>query len=40
MDHIDAMLKGNANDIVLREIRGNGGQASTDMVCFISLGDR
>ena len=39
MDHIDPMLEGNANDIVLREIRGNGGQAGTDMICFISLGD-
>jgi hypothetical protein len=39
VDHIDTMLKGNADDIVLREIRGNGGQAGTDSVCFISLGD-
>jgi hypothetical protein len=39
VDHVDAMLEGNANDIVLREVRGNGGQPGTDVVCFIGLGD-
>jgi hypothetical protein len=39
VDHIDAMLEGNANNIVLREVRGNGSQALTYTVCFIGLGD-
>jgi len=40
VDHIDAMLEGDANDIILREVRGNGGQTGTNMVCFVGLDDQ
>jgi hypothetical protein len=37
VNHIDAVLEGSANNIILRKVRSNRGQARTDTVCFIGL---
>jgi hypothetical protein len=39
VDHINAMLEGSTNNVVLREVRSNRGQAGTDTVCFVGLDD-
>jgi hypothetical protein len=37
VDHIDTMLEGSANNVILREVGSNRGQACADTVCFIGL---
>ena len=37
MDHVDAVLKGDPDDIVLREIRTNGSQTFPNLIRFIGL---
>jgi hypothetical protein len=37
MDHINAMLKGDFDDVVLRKIGTNWSKAFSDLICFISL---
>jgi len=37
MDHINAMLKGDFDDVVLREICTDWSKAFSDLVCFIGL---
>jgi hypothetical protein len=39
VDHINAVFESDPNNIVLREVRGNRGQAGTDTVRLIGLGD-
>lgn len=38
MDHVDAMLDGDAEDVVLGEVCANGCEALADLVGLISLG--
>lgn len=37
MNHIDTVLEGDPDDIVLREIRTNGSQTFANLVRFIGL---
>jgi hypothetical protein len=40
MDHINAMLEGDPDDVVLGEVGSNGRQALTDLVGLIGLDKR
>ena len=37
MDHVDAVLDGDAEDVVLREVRADGREALADLVRLIGL---
>lgn len=39
MDHVDAVLESDPDDIVLRKIRTDRSQTSPNLVCFIGLSD-
>lgn len=40
MDHIDAMLKGDADNVILGEISRNGSEAFSNLIRFIGLSGR
>ena len=37
MDHVDAMLDGDAEDVVLGEVSGDGSETLADLVSLIGL---
>ena len=38
MDHVDAVLEGDTDDVLLREISSDGGETRANLIRFIGLG--